>query len=87
VEYDYLMSSAKLSSKGRITIPARIRERLGLRTGDFLEFVEMENGVFAVVAASLSVQKLKGIIRRPLRPVSIDDMNTAIAARAYRLSS
>lgn len=81
------MSSAKLSSKGRITIPARIRERFGLQTGDFLEFVEMRNGVFAVVAASLSVQKLKGIIRRPLKPVSVHDMNTAIAAQASRLSS
>jgi antitoxin PrlF len=81
------MLSAKVSSKGRITIPALVRESLGLETGDLVEFVKVQNGIFAVVAASISVQRLKGIIRRPLRPVSIADMNAAIATKVSRLSS
>lgn len=31
--------AAKLTSKGQITIPHAVRERLGLRTGDIVEFV------------------------------------------------
>ncbi len=34
---------AKVSEKGQVTIPKRLRERLGIRPGDVLEFDE-ENG-------------------------------------------
>jgi antitoxin PrlF len=35
--------SSKISSKGQVTIPLEIRQRLGLRAGDRVEFVT-ENG-------------------------------------------
>ena len=34
------MPSSRLSSKGQVTIPQKVRERLGLRTGDRVEFAE-----------------------------------------------
>lgn len=55
---------------------------LGLDAGDRVEFVETGKGQFAIVAASIPVQNLKGFIRKPGRPISIDDMNRAIAKRA-----
>lgn len=39
------MTKARLTSKGQITIPKLVRERLGLRTGDAVEFVEDAEGV------------------------------------------
>lgn len=39
------MAMAKVTSKGQVTIPKEVRERLGLVAGDELEFVE-ENGVY-----------------------------------------
>jgi AbrB family looped-hinge helix DNA binding protein len=39
------MSKTKITTKGQITVPKQVRERLGLRTGDELEFIE-ENGVY-----------------------------------------
>jgi antitoxin PrlF len=36
---------AKITSKGQLTVPKRVRERLGVGPGDVLEFVE-EEGVF-----------------------------------------
>ncbi len=38
------MLKSRVTSKGQITIPKRVRERLGLRTGDEIEFVEEQGG-------------------------------------------
>ncbi|MEK9147131.1 MAG: AbrB/MazE/SpoVT family DNA-binding domain-containing protein, partial [Patescibacteria group bacterium] len=49
------MSSATLSVKGQVTIPKNVREKLGLHTGDRIEFVEMEQGVFKIVPSTHDV--------------------------------
>lgn len=78
------MATATLTSKGQITIPVQVRAALGLDTGDRVEFVEMEDGKFAIIAASKSVRDLKGLIRKPARAVSIEEMNLAIAAHGAK---
>ena len=75
------MTSATVTSKGQITIPARIREALHVSAGDRIEFVEVEPGRFEVIAATRSVTDLKGMFGKAKKIVSIDDMNAAIAAR------
>ena len=75
------MPAATLTSKGQITIPAPVRSALGLDAGDRVEFVEIEEGRFAIIPATVSLSRLKGIIRKPEKPVSIEDMNRAIAQR------
>lgn len=77
------MASATLTSKGQVTIPVRVREALGLDAGDRVEFVEIDDGKFAIVAATRSVRELKGMFQNKRRkPVSIEEMNAAIARRA-----
>jgi antitoxin PrlF len=78
------MATAVVTSKGQITIPKSVRERLGVDAGDRVEFVEAGNGVFTVVAATRDVKELKGIIPKPAKPVSVDDMNRAIARMGGR---
>lgn len=75
------MASATMSSKGQVTIPAEVRHALGIHTGDRVEFVEVEPGRFEMIASIHSISELKGMINKPKRPVSIEAMNQAIAAR------
>lgn len=75
------MSTATLTSKGQITIPAEVRRGLNVDTGDRVEFVEVEPGRYEVVAATRSVRDLKGMFGKPRKAVSIADMNAAIARK------
>jgi AbrB family looped-hinge helix DNA binding protein len=78
------MSSATMTSKGQITIPAIVRSALGVEAGDRVEFVQVEPGRFELVAATQSVVALKGLVRKPTSPVSIASMNEAIAAHGAK---
>jgi antitoxin PrlF len=79
------MAAATLTSKGQITIPVKVRTALGVDAGDRIEFVETEKGHFAIVAATRSVRELNGLFHRKRRkPVSIEEMNVAIARGASR---
>jgi antitoxin PrlF len=75
------MSSATLTSKGQITIPAKVREALGVSFGDRIEFVQIGKGQFVIVPATHSIRELKGLIPKPKRPVAIEEMNGATAMR------
>ena len=48
-------------------------------TGDRVEFVEVKKGVFTLVAATRDVRELKGMVSKPSKPVSIEEMNRTIA--------
>ncbi|HWG66145.1 MAG TPA: AbrB/MazE/SpoVT family DNA-binding domain-containing protein [Rhodanobacteraceae bacterium] len=78
------MTTATITSKGQITIPAAVRSGMGVDTGDRVEFVEIEPGRYEMVAATLPVTALKGLIPKPRKPVSIEAMNIAIRERAAR---
>ncbi|MEO7854761.1 MAG: AbrB/MazE/SpoVT family DNA-binding domain-containing protein [Rubrivivax sp.] len=75
------MTTATLTSKGQITIPADVRRALNVRSGDRVEFVQVEPGRFELIAATRSVRELKGLFGKSARAVSIEEMNRAIAQR------
>ena len=75
------MSAATITSKGQITIPADVRKALSVGAGDKVEFVSLEPGKFLFVVAKTPVTELKGLFGKPERPVSIDEMNAAIAEK------
>ena len=74
------MNSTRVTAKGQITIPVRVREVLRITAGDRVEFVEVEAGRFEFIAATRSVTVLKGMFGKPVKTVSIDEMNAVIAA-------
>ncbi len=76
------MLAAKMTSKGQITIPKDIRQHLKIDQGDKIEFFVGENGVVIISPIKSDVRRLKGIIPKPDKPVSIEDMKEAIIASA-----
>jgi len=78
------MPTAVVTSNGRITIPKAVRDGLGVETGDRIEFVEIEKGVYTVVAATRDISDLKGVIPMPAKSVRVNDMNDAVRRRAGR---
>lgn len=76
------MTTATVTTKGQLTLPKEIRTALGVGPGDKVEFVRMEDGNYAVMPATQSVKKLKGLIPKPRKPVSLADMDAAIARGA-----
>jgi AbrB family looped-hinge helix DNA binding protein len=73
------MTTATLTSKGQTTIPKAIRERLGLRPGDRIEFVALSDGTVRLMPRNLPIGALKGLLPRPKRALSVGEMNEAVA--------
>ena len=75
------MATATLTSKGQITIPQDVRRRLSVDAGDRIEFVELPDGDFVIRAAVQDARSLKGLLRKPGKPVSVEDMRAVVRAR------
>ncbi len=69
---------AKLSSKGQLTLPIKIRKRLRLKTGDRLKFSINEAGKIEITPVRVSLKDLKGMLPAPKQPVSLEEMEQAI---------
>ena len=74
------MTTSTLTAKGQTTIPKEIREKLGLRSGDRIEYVQDAEGRVVLLPATRHVEQLCGILRDPARKrlVSLEEMDEAI---------
>ncbi len=80
--------TAKVTSKGQITIPAGMREKLGLRPGSKVLFEEQPNGNFMVRKKTGNISDLDGFLKAPpgLAP-TLEELDLGIAeAVAERLA-
>ena len=77
------MTTATVTSKGQITIPAYVRAELKVGPGDRVEFVKVSEGRWEVLAAVEDVSRLRGIVAAK-RVVSIEEMDSAIRQKAGR---
>lgn len=71
------MSEAKVTSKGQITIPKAVRERLHLDVGDRVSFTFRPDGGVEFAARNQPFERLKGLVKPAVHGVTIKEMNPA----------
>ena len=74
---------ATITSKGQVTLPKPVRDKLHLKPGDKIDFMLEGDGV-RVMPVTASVTELKGMVPKPAAPVSLQEMDEAIARAAVR---
>ena len=75
------LGSSTITAKGQTTIPKKVRDRMGLRAGSRLDFQMGPDGIVRLHGASLSIHDLYGILGKPKRRVTIEEMNEVIRRR------
>jgi antitoxin PrlF len=77
------MPTSTLTSKGQITLPKEIRDQLHLKAGSKINFITDPSGQVLLKPLNGDFRQLRGIVKsKRKRPVSIEEMNEAIA-RGY----
>jgi AbrB family looped-hinge helix DNA binding protein len=79
------MPTSTLTSKGQVTIPKEVRDRLGLKVGDRLAFRFDQRGKLTVEAeAPDPLGNLPGLLHHLAceHPATIEEMKQAVQARA-----
>lgn len=66
-----ITEAATVTSKGQVTIPKRIRERLQIEAGDQLEFVVTDDEELTVRRHRDAIERL-GDVRETLAPLEVD---------------
>lgn len=75
------MHTATMTSKGQMTVPKPIRDRLRIGAGDLVDFIVNDRGEIVVRAATSDVKELRGLLRagRARKPaIRIEQMNAAV---------
>ncbi len=72
---------ATLTSKGQITVPVEIRNRLGLQAGDRLDF-QLKEGKVELTKVTGSLDSFISALPKAKRSFTAEQINDAIAAGA-----
>ena len=72
--------TSTLTSKGQITVPKAIRDKLNLSEGDKLEFILYQDGTLSLVPKTRDMSELQGILPPPEQPLSLEQMDAVIAS-------
>jgi antitoxin PrlF len=76
---------ATLTSKGQITLPKEIRDKLGLDAGSTLDFELLPDNTITVRAVKPNALRLRGLLKSPhAAPLSVEEMDAGIAAHLRR---
>ena len=71
---------ATLTSKGQITLPKEIRDRLGLDAGATLDFQVLPDNTITARAVRPDARRIRGLLKSPhARPLTVEQMDEGVA--------
>ena len=73
---------ARITSKGQVTLPKVIRDRLHLEPGDRIEFILEVDDALRVAPVTASVTQLKGLLPKPGVAATLREMDEDIRISA-----
>jgi antitoxin PrlF len=76
------MSEARMTSKGQITVPKDVRLKLNLKPGDRVLFIVEDDGAVRMRAVNKDISSLIGILPRPKRAATLEEIEEAIQRAA-----
>ncbi len=68
-----------MTTKGQITVPKDVRLKLGLRPGDRVRFIVEDDGRVRLLPAKRDISELVGMLPKPKRALTLEEMDEAIA--------
>ena len=78
-----MSDATTMTTKGQVTVPREIRDRLGLKSGDKMAFTLLIDGTVVMRPKTRRLADLAGSLTRPGQPtVAVEDMNPFRATRA-----
>ncbi len=76
------MTLAKLTAKGQVTIPKKVREALKITTGDKIEILTNDQGEAIIRPVSKTIDEVFCTLQKPgQQAVSLEEINQAIQAK------
>ena len=71
---------ATLTSKGQITLPKEIRDRLGLDAGSMLDFQVLPDNTITARAVKPDARRRRGLLKSPHpEPLTVEQMDEAVS--------
>jgi len=72
------MAVARLSDGEDVTLPSDIGRRAGLKAGDRVELVVRDDGTVLIVPRTVRAADLYGILPKPKKTVTLEEMEESI---------
>lgn len=79
------MATATITSKGQLTLPKEVRDRLGVHPGDKIDFVFSTDGQLVVKPRTIHVEQLFGLLhRKGEKALTLEQIEAGIAEGATK---
>jgi AbrB family looped-hinge helix DNA binding protein len=75
------MTTSNVTTKGQVTIPKKIRDKMHLKTGDKIDFVLEKDGTARILPVSSPIDSIIGIIKTR-KKLTAAQMNYVISKRS-----
>jgi antitoxin PrlF len=78
------VTAATITSKGQMTLPKEVREKLGLKSGDRVDVQVRDDGTAVIVPRTATLSDLMNCLPKAKRRLSVEAIDAGIAKHLAR---